>query len=33
MTGMLENTKIQGFLVRLDTPGNGMIGFDIDPTE
>lgn len=33
MTGMLEDAEIQGFLMRLDAPGEGMVGFDVYPAD
>ncbi len=33
MAGMLEDAKVEGFLVRLDAPGDGMVGLDIDPSD
>jgi len=33
MTGMLEDAEIQGFLMRLDAPGDSMVGFDIYPAD
>jgi hypothetical protein len=32
MARMLEDAKVEGFLVRLNAPGDGMARFDIDPT-
>lgn len=30
---MLEDAEIQGFLMRLDAPGDSMVGFDIYPAD
>ncbi|KAH8428956.1 uncharacterized protein LDX57_006629 [Aspergillus melleus] len=32
MAGVLEYSEIEGFLVRLNAPGDGVAGFDIHPT-
>ncbi len=29
---MLKDTEVDGFLIRLDAPRDGMLGFDVDPT-
>lgn len=33
MTGVLKDAEVEGLLVRLDTPGDGMIRPDIDPAD
>lgn len=33
MAWMLEDAKVERFLVRLNTPGDGMVGLDIDPSD
>lgn len=30
--GVLEDPKVDGLLVRLDTPGDGVVRVDINPT-
>lgn len=30
---MLKDAEVEGFFMRLNTPGDGMIGFDIDPAD
>lgn len=30
---MLEDAEVDGSLVRLDAPGDGVVAFDIDPTD
>ena len=29
---MLEEAKVDAFLVRLNAPRDGMLGFDVDPS-
>ena len=33
VSGVLEDAEVERFLVRLDTPGDGIVGFDIDPAD
>lgn len=31
LAGMLEDAKVDGALVRLDAPGDGVLALDVDP--